>query len=66
MWEKKEANADKETKNDDRFNKALEIKKEKLHLEQVRDAREQDIANLKRMLEEERTMTMDLSDISVQ
>jgi hypothetical protein len=31
---KKEADADKEAKKDDRFNKALEIEKKKLHLEQ--------------------------------
>jgi hypothetical protein len=66
MWAKKEADADKEAKKDDRFNKALEIKKEKLHLEQVRAAREQDDTNLKRMLEEERIMTLDLSGMSVQ
>jgi hypothetical protein len=66
MWAKKEADADKEAKKDDRFNKALEIEKEKLHLEQVRAAREQDDTNLKRMLEEERIMTLDLSGMSVQ
>jgi hypothetical protein len=66
MWTKKEADADKEAKKDDRFNKALEIEKEKLHLEQVRAAREQDDTNLKRMLEEERIMTLDLSVMSVQ
>jgi SepF-like predicted cell division protein (DUF552 family) len=63
---KKEADADKEAKKDDRFNKALEIEKKKLHLEQLRAAREQDEANLKRMLEEERIMTLDLSAMSIQ
>jgi uncharacterized protein YaiL (DUF2058 family) len=67
MWaKKKDADADKEAKKDDMFNKALEIEKEKLQLEQVRAAREQDGANLKRMLEEERIMTLDLSGMSVQ
>jgi hypothetical protein len=42
MSEKKEGDADKEAKKDDRFNKALEIEKEKLRLEQLRAAREQD------------------------
>jgi hypothetical protein len=64
--QKKEADADKEAKKDDRFNKALEIEKKKLHLEQLRAAREQDEANLKRMLEEERIMTLDLSAMSIQ
>jgi hypothetical protein len=40
MWGKKEDDADIEAKKDDRFNKALEIEKKKLHLEQVRAARE--------------------------
>jgi chromatin segregation and condensation protein Rec8/ScpA/Scc1 (kleisin family) len=62
---KKEADADKEAKKDDRFNKALKIEKEKLQLEQVRAAREQEDMNLKRMLEE-RIMTLDLSGMSVQ
>jgi hypothetical protein len=67
MWaKKKEADADKEAKKDDRFNKALKIEKEKLHLEQLRAAREQDDSNLKRMLGEERIMTLDLSAMSVQ
>jgi hypothetical protein len=67
MWaKKKEADADKEAKKDDRFNKALKIEKEKLHLEQLRAAREQDNSNLKRMLGEERIMTLDLSAMSVQ
>jgi hypothetical protein len=52
MWEKKEADAEKEAKKEERFNIALEIEKEKLRLEQVRAASEQDRAHLKRMLEE--------------
>jgi hypothetical protein len=32
MWEKKEADAEKEAKEEERFNKALEIEKEKLCL----------------------------------
>jgi hypothetical protein len=32
MWEKKEADAEKEAKEEERFNKALEIEKEKLRL----------------------------------
>jgi hypothetical protein len=66
MWAKKEAGADKEAKKGDRFNKVLEIEKENLHLDQLRAAREQDDSNLKRMLEEERIMTLDLSVMSVQ
>jgi hypothetical protein len=64
IWEKKETDADKEAK-EEKFNIALEIEREKLHLEQVRAAREQDDANFKRMLEEERIMTMDISGMSV-
>jgi hypothetical protein len=67
MWtKKKEADADKEAKKDDRFNKALEIEKEKLHLEQLRAAREEGDSNLKRMLEKDRIMTLNLSVMSVQ
>jgi hypothetical protein len=44
----------------------LEIEKEKLQLEQVRVAREHDDTNLKRMLEEERIITLDLGGMSVQ
>jgi hypothetical protein len=62
----KEVDAEKEAKKEERFNKALEIEKEKLRLEQVRSASEQDRAHLKRLLEEERIMTMDLSGMSVQ
>jgi hypothetical protein len=66
MWEKKkEADAEKEAK-EERFNKALKIEKEKLRLEQVRATSEQDGAHLKRMLEEEEIMTLDLSGMSVQ
>jgi hypothetical protein len=43
-----------------------EIEKEKLRLEQVRAASVQDRANLKRMLEEERIMTIDTSGMTVQ
>jgi hypothetical protein len=66
MWEKKEADAEKEAKKEERFNKALKIEKEKLRLEQVRATSEQDGAHLKRMLEEEEIMPMDLSGMSVQ
>jgi 5'-3' exonuclease len=66
MWEKKEADAEKEAKKEERFNKALKIEKEKLRLEQVRATSEQDGAHLKRMLEEEEIMTLDLSGMSVQ
>lgn len=67
MWEKKKkADAEKEAKKEERFNKALEIEIEKLRLEQVRAASEQDRASLKRMIEEERIMTMDTSGMTVQ
>ncbi|PAN14142.1 hypothetical protein PAHAL_2G387000 [Panicum hallii] len=67
MWEKKKkADAKKEAKKEERFNKALEIEIEKLRLEQVRAASEQDRASLKRMIEEERIMTMDTSGMTVQ
>jgi uncharacterized protein YaiL (DUF2058 family) len=67
MWaKKKEADADKEAKKDDRFNKTLKIEKEKLQLQQVRTAREQDDTNFKRMLEEERILTLDLSGMLIQ
>jgi hypothetical protein len=67
MWaKKKEADADKEAKKDDRFNKMLKIEKEKLQLQQVRTAREQDDTNFKRMLEEERILTLDLSGMLIQ
>jgi hypothetical protein len=56
----------KEAKKDDRFNKALKIEKEKLHLEQLRAAREEGDSNLKRMLEKDRIMTLNLSVMSVQ
>jgi 5'-3' exonuclease len=65
MWEKKEADAEKEAKKEERFNIALEIEKEKLRLEQVRAASEQDRAHLKRMLEE-RIMAIDTSVMTVQ
>jgi uncharacterized protein YggE len=48
------------------FNIALEIEKEKLRLEQVRAASEQDWARLKRMIEEQRIMTIDTSGMTVQ
>ncbi|KAK3146595.1 hypothetical protein QOZ80_3BG0268660 [Eleusine coracana subsp. coracana] len=67
MWEKKEAaDADKEVKKDERFYKALEIEKEKLGIEAARAASEQDQAQLKRMLEEERIMTMDTSGMNME
>ena len=66
LWEKKESDADKEVKKDERFNKALEIEKERLQIEQMRAASEQDQAQLKRMLEEERIMTMDISGMTDQ
>jgi hypothetical protein len=66
LTKKKESNVDKEANKDDRFNKALKIEKEKLQLEQVRAAREQDDTSLNRMLEEERIMTLDLSGMSIQ
>jgi hypothetical protein len=62
---KKEADAEKEAKKEERFNIALEIEKEKLRLEQVRAASEQDRAHLKRMLEE-RIMAIDTSVMTVQ
>ncbi|KAK3129251.1 hypothetical protein QOZ80_6BG0475000 [Eleusine coracana subsp. coracana] len=67
MWEKKkEADAEKEVKKEERFYKALKIKKEKLRIEAGRAASEQDQAQLKRMLEEERTMTMDISGMTME
>jgi hypothetical protein len=48
------------------FNIALEIEKEKLRLEQVRAASEQDWTRLKRMIEEQRIMTIDTSGMTVQ
>jgi hypothetical protein len=61
VGKKEKANANKEAKKDDRFNEALEIEKEKLQLQQVRAAREQGNTNLKRMLEKESIMILDLS-----
>jgi SepF-like predicted cell division protein (DUF552 family) len=66
MWEKKEVDAYKEANKEERFDKALKIKKEKLHIDQVRVASEQDRTHLKRMLEEERIMTMDISAMAVE
>ncbi|KAK3158327.1 hypothetical protein QOZ80_2AG0135710 [Eleusine coracana subsp. coracana] len=67
MWEKKKkADADKEAKKDERFYKALEIEKEKLRIEAARAASEQDQAQLKRMLEEERVMTIDISAMTME
>jgi SepF-like predicted cell division protein (DUF552 family) len=63
---KKEVDAYKEANKEERFDKALKIKKEKLHIDQVRVASEQDRAHLKRMLEEERIMTMDISAMAVE
>lgn len=76
MWEKKEvADANKEERKDARLNKSLEIEKERLQIEQIRAAAEQERASadksraaadqekvqLKRMLEEERIRTLDIS-----
>ncbi|KAK3146593.1 hypothetical protein QOZ80_3BG0268510 [Eleusine coracana subsp. coracana] len=67
MWEKKkEADADKEVKKDERFYKALEIEKEKLGIEAARATSEQDQVQLKKMLEEERIMTMDISGMNME
>jgi hypothetical protein len=62
LWEKKkEADADKEVRKEERFNKSLEIEKERLQIERSRAVTEQDEFQLKRMLEEERIMTLDIS-----
>lgn len=76
MWEKKEvADANKEERKDARLNKSLEIEKERLQIEQIRAAAEQERASadksraaadqekvqLKRMLEEERIRTLNIS-----
>ncbi|KAK3152370.1 hypothetical protein QOZ80_2BG0158020 [Eleusine coracana subsp. coracana] len=67
MWEKKkEADVQKEAKKDEQFNKALEIEKEKLRIEQLRAATEQEQTHTKRMLEEERVMTMEISGMTVE
>ncbi|KAL6848562.1 hypothetical protein ACP4OV_021588 [Aristida adscensionis] len=79
VWErKKEADAEKELKKEERYKQSIELEKEKLQLEQVRVANEQvRVANeaksleikenelqFKRMMEEERLMTMDISGMS--
>ncbi|KAK3120368.1 hypothetical protein QOZ80_9AG0686440 [Eleusine coracana subsp. coracana] len=66
MWQKKEADANKEVKKDERFYKALDIEKEKLGIEAARAASEQDRVQLKIMLEQEIIMTMDISGMNVE
>nr|TKW09501.1 hypothetical protein SEVIR_6G105800v2 [Setaria viridis] len=83
LWEKKkEADAEKELKKEERYKQYYELEKEKLHLEQVRVANDQvriqndqvrlsneaktleikeEELNVKRMLEEERIMTINIS-----
>lgn len=66
LWEKKkQADVDKEVKKEERFNKSLEIEKERLVIERTRVANEQDRMHMKRMLEEERIMTVDISGMDV-
>ncbi|KAG2549226.1 hypothetical protein PVAP13_9KG167613 [Panicum virgatum] len=70
LWEKKkEANAEKELKKEERYKQSFELEKDKFQLEQVRVAYEQakalEIKEAemydKRMLEEERIMTVNTS-----
>ena len=68
---KKEADAEKERKKDERFNQAYELEKERLAVEQTRAANmakdleiKENEMQLKRMLEEERIMTMDITSMA--
>jgi hypothetical protein len=71
FWAKKEADAEKERNKQEIFNQSYELEKERLFVEQVRDANETKELEIKenemqvnRMLEEERIMTMDITSMA--
>jgi hypothetical protein len=72
FWaKKKEADAEKERNKQERFNQSYELEKERLFVEQVRAANEtkeleikENEMQVKRMLEEERIMTMDITSMA--
>ncbi|WVZ82543.1 hypothetical protein U9M48_029797 [Paspalum notatum var. saurae] len=74
FWgKKKEFDAEKEKKKEERFNQSYEPEKERLRLDEKRAAMEEknleikeNELQVKRMLEEERIMTMDISAMSNQ
>uniref|UniRef100_I1P014 No apical meristem-associated C-terminal domain-containing protein n=1 Tax=Oryza glaberrima TaxID=4538 RepID=I1P014_ORYGL len=62
LWEKKkEADAEKKKERDERHQKSYELDKQRLELDKKKVANETDEIQFKRMLEEERIMTMDIS-----
>ncbi|EEC73125.1 hypothetical protein OsI_07135 [Oryza sativa Indica Group] len=62
LWEKKkEADAEKKKERDERHQKSYELDKQRLELDKKKVANEMDEIQLKRILEEERIMTMDIS-----
>ncbi|BAB07954.1 NAM-like protein -like [Oryza sativa Japonica Group] len=62
LWEKKkEADAEKKKERDERHQKSYELDKQRLELDKKKVANETDEIQLKRMLEEERIMKMDIS-----
>lgn len=65
LWEKKKE-ADKELSKPESFYQSLEIEKERLQIERARSATEQDQLQLKRILEEERIMTVDITAMDEQ
>jgi hypothetical protein len=71
FWARKEADAEKERKKDERFNQAYELEKERLAIEQTRAANmakdleiKANEMQVKRMLEEERIITMDITSMA--
>jgi SepF-like predicted cell division protein (DUF552 family) len=63
---KRKADANKELSKPERFYQSLETEKERLQIERARAATEQDQLQLKRMLEEERIMTVDITAMDEQ
>lgn len=78
FWEKKEVDGEKEKKKEERFNLPYELEKERLQVDHIRAAAEQlrgtneaknievkeNEVQMKRMLEEEKVMTTDISSMS--